>query len=54
MALAMDWANRLLPKATDESGDQARTGWQSSSRLAPSLLTRLTERAAARNNELPH
>jgi NAD(P)-dependent dehydrogenase (short-subunit alcohol dehydrogenase family) len=54
MALAMDWANRLLPKATDESGDQARTGWQSSSRLAPSFLTRLTERAAARNNELPH
>ena len=54
VALAMDWANRLLPKATDESGDRPRTGWQSSSDRAPSRLTRLTERAAAANNELPH
>jgi NAD(P)-dependent dehydrogenase (short-subunit alcohol dehydrogenase family) len=54
IALAMDWANRLLPAATDESGDHPRTGWQSSSKLAPSRLTRLTERAAAANNELPH
>jgi NAD(P)-dependent dehydrogenase (short-subunit alcohol dehydrogenase family) len=53
VALAMDWANRLLPAATDESGDRPRTGWQSGSNWAPSRLTRLTERAAAANNELP-
>jgi len=35
-----------------ESGDQARSGWQSLSRWAPSRLTRLTERAAIQNNEL--
>jgi NAD(P)-dependent dehydrogenase (short-subunit alcohol dehydrogenase family) len=54
IALAMEWANRLLPAATDESGDRPRTGWQSGSNWAPSRLTRLTERAAAANNELPH
>jgi NAD(P)-dependent dehydrogenase (short-subunit alcohol dehydrogenase family) len=54
IALAMAWANRLLPAATDESGDRPRTGWQSGSNWAPSRLTRLTERAAAANNELPH
>ena len=54
VALMMDWANRLLPSATDASGDRPRTGWQSSSEWAPSRLTRLTERAAAANNELPH
>jgi NAD(P)-dependent dehydrogenase (short-subunit alcohol dehydrogenase family) len=54
VALAMDWANRLLPGTTDKSGDRPRTGWQSGSAWAPSRLTRLTERAAAANNELPH
>jgi len=54
IALAMDLANRVLPKATDESGDHPRTGWQSGSDRAPSRLTRLTERAAAANNEMPH
>jgi len=54
VALAMDWANRLLPAATDKSGDRPRTGWQSGSAWAPSRLTRSTERAAAENNELPH
>jgi NAD(P)-dependent dehydrogenase (short-subunit alcohol dehydrogenase family) len=54
MAIAMSTANRLLPAATDETGDDARSGWQSRSSWAPSLLTRLTDRAAARNNEVPH
>ena len=53
VALAMDWANRFLPAATDASGDRPRTGWQSGSDWAPSRLTRSTERAAAENNELP-
>ena len=48
---AMKWTNRLLP---DPSGDgEARwTGWQSFSRWAPSLLTRLSDRAVPRFNEL--
>ncbi len=54
VALVMEWANRLLPSATDASGDRPRTGWQSGSAWAPSRLTRSTERAAAENNELPY
>jgi NAD(P)-dependent dehydrogenase (short-subunit alcohol dehydrogenase family) len=53
VALAMEATNRLLPAPADQSGDEARPGWQSSSAWAPSRLTRLTERAAAANNELP-
>jgi NAD(P)-dependent dehydrogenase (short-subunit alcohol dehydrogenase family) len=55
VALGMSLANRLiLPAPTDESGDRARSGWQSLSDWAPSKLTALTDRAAAANNELPH
>ena len=54
VALVMDFANRvLLPPPTDESGDKARSGWQSLSDRIPSRLTALTERAALENNELP-
>jgi NAD(P)-dependent dehydrogenase (short-subunit alcohol dehydrogenase family) len=54
VALVMDLANRmLLPSPTGESGDTARSGWQSLSRRAPSKLTTLMERAAQENNELP-
>jgi NAD(P)-dependent dehydrogenase (short-subunit alcohol dehydrogenase family) len=46
-------ANRLLPGPADGGdGDEARAGWQSTSRWAPSLLTRLADEAAVRNNEL--
>ena len=54
VALGMSIANQLLPGPTNESGDQARSGWQSLSDWAPSKLTTLTDRAAAENNELPH
>jgi NAD(P)-dependent dehydrogenase (short-subunit alcohol dehydrogenase family) len=54
VAVAMSTADRLLPAATDESGDDARSGWQSQTAWAPSVLTRLTDRAAAQNNEVPH
>jgi short-subunit dehydrogenase len=54
IALGMSLANHLLPGPTNESGDQARSGWQSLSDWAPSKLTTLTDRAAAQNNELPH
>jgi NAD(P)-dependent dehydrogenase (short-subunit alcohol dehydrogenase family) len=54
VTLAMRVVDRLvLPQATDERGDVARSGWQSRSRWAPSLLTTLTNRAAAQNNEVP-
>ncbi|PWT82961.1 MAG: ketoacyl reductase [Blastocatellia bacterium] len=53
VARAMYLANQILPSATDSPGDQSRSGWQSASRWAPSPLTRLSERSAAENNELP-
>jgi NAD(P)-dependent dehydrogenase (short-subunit alcohol dehydrogenase family) len=46
-------ANRFLPAPSGTAGDQARLGRDSSSRWAPSRLTALSDRAAARNNELP-
>jgi len=52
VALVLSTANRVLPGPVDASGDHARSGWQSRSTWAPSWLTTLTERAAARNNEL--
>ena len=43
---------RLLPRATDASGDTLRTGGESRSRkLTPVWLTALADRAIARNNE---
>jgi len=54
VAFAMQLANNvLLPQPTDTSGDNRHSGWQSHSRLAPSVLTRLSDRAAAANNEVP-
>lgn len=53
MALAMRLADRLLPAATGETGGTAHSGWESRTKWAPSTLTTLTDRAAARNNELP-
>jgi NAD(P)-dependent dehydrogenase (short-subunit alcohol dehydrogenase family) len=54
MALAMEWTSRLLPGPIDEQrGDRAHSGWQSRSNWAPSRLTKLTNRAAAENNEIP-
>jgi len=44
--------NRLLPGRAS-SGDATQSGWESRSKWAPSLFTRLTDQAAARNNEIP-
>src|SRR4051812_48901746 len=52
-ASATGLANRFLPKAAEHDGDQSFSGWQSGSDWAPSQLTRLSERAASLNNELP-
>jgi NAD(P)-dependent dehydrogenase (short-subunit alcohol dehydrogenase family) len=53
VARSMQVMNRLLPRAGSRLGDQARSGWQSLSPWAPSWLTRLSDRASARNNEVP-
>jgi NAD(P)-dependent dehydrogenase (short-subunit alcohol dehydrogenase family) len=45
--------NRLLPSPVNGGGSEARSGWQSVSRLAPSLLSRQADRATAENNEAP-
>lgn len=52
VASAMALANRLLPAATDGSGDRHRRGRDSQSRWAPSIATALSDRAAVANNEV--
>jgi NAD(P)-dependent dehydrogenase (short-subunit alcohol dehydrogenase family) len=51
-ARALKLMNQLLPKPTGSDGDATQTGWESQSPLAPSLLTRLSDRAAEENNGL--
>jgi NAD(P)-dependent dehydrogenase (short-subunit alcohol dehydrogenase family) len=54
VAFVMATANTtVLPAPVDGAGTEAHSGWQSLSEWAPSKLTRLTERAASENNELP-
>jgi NAD(P)-dependent dehydrogenase (short-subunit alcohol dehydrogenase family) len=52
MADAMQLMNRLLPGPTNARGDFVKTGWESQSAVAPSLLTRLADRATQANNGL--
>ena len=52
-ARVLELVARLLPEpSTDGDGQEARPGWQQSSRWAPSFLTRLSDEAAVENNEL--
>ncbi len=44
--------NRLLPGPAAQSFEQSHVGSESKSKLVPSWLTRMTEQAAAGNNEL--
>ena len=43
---------RLLPAPNGDDDRKRRPGWASATSLVPSLLTRLADRAALRNNEL--
>lgn len=52
MATSVSLFNRLLPAPTTVYGDELKLGWESQSSLAPSLLTRLADRAATANNQL--
>jgi NAD(P)-dependent dehydrogenase (short-subunit alcohol dehydrogenase family) len=53
VAAAMVITNRLLPDRVGGTGDRARSGWQSLSAAVPSGVTRLADRAARENNEVP-
>jgi NAD(P)-dependent dehydrogenase (short-subunit alcohol dehydrogenase family) len=53
LARVMTLVNRMLPGPTGTLGNESHSGWHSGSRWAPSPLTRLSERSAAENNELP-
>lgn len=50
-AATMAWVNALLPAPT-AGGEEVRKGFKSFSPAVPSLLTRLSDDAAARNNQL--
>jgi NAD(P)-dependent dehydrogenase (short-subunit alcohol dehydrogenase family) len=54
VARAMRLVNALLPSPDLHAGLESRSGWQSMTALAPSMLTRLTDRATMENNEVPH
>ena len=52
VASAMATANRVLPGAAGAKGNEEHAGHESRPRWMPSLVTRLADRAAERNNEL--
>ena len=52
MGHGMKFVNRMLPRPSDKSGDESRSGAESRSpKLTPRWLTRLTDDASKRNNE---
>ena len=53
IAAIMAAANRLLPAPGDNADHASHSGWQSQSEWAPSRLTKLSDKAAAENNEVP-
>ncbi len=52
VAETLGLVGRLLPRPREGTGNHSKEGWESGSVLAPSLLTRPADRAAAHNNEL--
>lgn len=52
LASVMATANRVLPGAAGAKGNEEHIGLESRPRWMPSLVTRLADRAAERNNEL--
>ena len=53
VSTSMMLANRVLPGPDAEAGAGSRSGWQSVSRVAPSIVTRQADRATIENNEVP-
>lgn len=55
VAHAMAPADQLiLPDPTDAASAESHSGWQSLSDWPPSKLTKLNEKAALDNNEVPN
>ena len=50
-ARLMALVNRLLPTCDKTGSKEIHVGWESGSARVPSVLTRLTEQAALKNNE---
>jgi NAD(P)-dependent dehydrogenase (short-subunit alcohol dehydrogenase family) len=53
VAKTMAVTNRILPGPVGPEGNVERRGYESRPRWMPSLVTRLADRAAEKNNELP-
>jgi short-subunit dehydrogenase len=53
LAALMALSNRLLPSPAEPAGHESWTGWQSTSRWAPSALTALSSRPVIEHNQLP-
>jgi NAD(P)-dependent dehydrogenase (short-subunit alcohol dehydrogenase family) len=54
IATVMAIASSLLPRSGGKNPFEEKPGWQSRPRWLPSIATRLADRAAVRNNEIPH
>jgi NAD(P)-dependent dehydrogenase (short-subunit alcohol dehydrogenase family) len=54
VAHAMALADQLVLPSADDGDHRSQSGWQRLSGWVPSKLTRLTERAALENNEVPN
>ena len=53
VARTMRLVNAFLPSPDPYAGTESRSGWQSMSSIAPSVLTRMADRATVENNEIP-
>jgi NAD(P)-dependent dehydrogenase (short-subunit alcohol dehydrogenase family) len=53
VAHALALTNRILPAGSTTNGQQSQSGWQSVSTVAPSVVTRLADKATLDNNEMP-
>lgn len=53
VAHALTLVSLLLPEPDSVEGDRRKEGWESRSSRAPATLTRLSDEASVRNNELP-
>jgi hypothetical protein len=53
VARTMRLVNAFLPSPDPHAGVESRLGWHSMSSVAPSVLTRMADRATVENNEIP-
>jgi len=53
VARAMRLVNAVLPSPSPQGAIESRSGWQSMSAIAPSIITRRADEATRANNEVP-